>query len=234
MLLAFTDESYSERHYYQAAFIINESDLPHLNVLIQEAGKYAMGFGIAAGVEFHGNAIMSATKGWEPLARNFRAKSAIFNDVLRRISSLNAVLIIQGVDVKRLRFRYSYPESPHEITHKNLMDAIDRFAEHKGEKVSIYSDQIDTQNRLQILFSQYQLLSTGGYSPRYLREIISIEYVESHMHPGIQIVDLCAFLYRRFDEHIENSDETREKVVEMWKILSPLIHPYHPPRVWRP
>jgi len=193
-----------------------------------------MGFGIAQGVEFHGNAIMSATKGWEPLARNFRAKSAIFKDVLRRISSLDAVLIIQGVDIKRLKFRYSYPESPHEITHKNLMDAIDRFAEHKGEKVSIYSDQIDTQNRLQMLFSHYQVLSTGGRNPRYLREILAIEYVESHMHPGIQIVDLCAFLFRRFDEHEETSDETRKKVVEMWKILTPLIHPYHPPRVWRP
>lgn len=234
MLLAFTDESYSDLHYYQAAFIINESDLPLLENLIQEAGKYAMGFGVAAGIEFHGNAIMSATKGWEPLGRNFRAKSAIFNDALRRISALNAVLIIQGVDVRRLRNRYSYPESPHEVTHKNLMDAIDRFAEYKGEKVSIYSDQIDTQNRLEMLFSQYQLLSTGGRSPRYLREILTIEYVESHMHPGIQIVDLCAFLFRRFDEHVENSDETRRKVVEMWNILSPLIHPYHPPRVWRP
>jgi hypothetical protein len=234
MLLAFTDESYSDRHYYQAAFIINEIDLPLLEALIHEAGRYAMGFGIAAGVEFHGNAIMSATKGWEPLENNFKAKSAIFKYVLRRISALNAVLIIQGVDVKRLRFRYSYPESPHEITHKNLMDAIDRFAEHKREKVSIYSDQIDTQNRLELLFSQYQLLSTGGYSPRFLREIHSIEYVESHMHPGIQIVDLCAFLFRRFDEHIENSDKTRKQVVEMWEILSPLIHPYHPPRVWRP
>lgn len=234
MLLAFTDESYSDLHYYQAAFIINESDLPLLDNLIEEAGRYAMGFGIAEGVEFHGNAIMSATKGWEPLKKNFRAKVAIFNDVLRRISALNAVLIIQGVDVKRLNFRYSYPESPHEITHKNLMDAIDRFAEHKGEKVSIYSDQIDTQNRLQMLFSQYQVLSTGGFSPRYLREILTIEYVQSHIHSGIQIVDLCAFLYRRFDEHIETSDETREKVVEMWKILNPLIHPYHPPRVWRP
>ena len=234
MLLAFTDESYSDLHYYQAAFIINESDLPLLDNLIKEAGCYAMGFGIAAGVEFHGNAIMSATKGWEPLERNFRAKVAIFNYVLRRISALNAVLIIQGVDVKRLNFRYSYPESPHEITHKNLMDAIDRFAEHRGEKVSIYSDQIDTQNRLQMLFTQYQVLSTGGYSPRYLREILTIEYVQSHMHSGIQIVDLCAFLFRRFDEHLETSSETREKVVEMWKILDPLIHPYHPPRVWRP
>jgi hypothetical protein len=234
MLLAFTDESYSDRHYYQAAFIIDQGDLTQLETLIEEAGRYAMGYGIAAGVEFHGNAIMSATKGWEPLGNNFKAKSAIFKHVLRRISALSAVLIIQGVDVKRLRFRYSYPESPHEITHKNLMDAIDRYAEHKGDKVSIYSDQIDTQQRLQTLFSQYQLLSTGGYSPRYLREIVSIEYVESHMHPGIQIVDLCAFLFRRFDEHIENSNKTREQVIEMWEILSPLIHPYHLPRVWRP
>jgi hypothetical protein len=234
MLLAFTDESYSENHYYQAAFIINESDLPLLSALIQDAGQYAMGFGIALGTEFHGNAIMSATKGWEPLGKNFKAKSAIFKNVLHRISALNAVLIIQGVDINQLRFRYSYPDSPHEITHKNLMDAIDRFAEHKGEKVRIYSDQIVTQKRLQILFSQYRVLSTGGYSPRYLREILSIEYVQSHLHPGIQIVDLCAFLYRRFDEHVENSDETRRQVVGMWKILAPLIHPYHSPRVWRP
>ena len=234
MLLAFTDESYSDHHYYQAALVIDENDLTLLEEIIRNAEIYASGFGVPIGTEFHGNAIMSARKGWEPLGNNFKAKAAIFKYVLRQASTLNATLIIQGVDVRALNYRYSYPLAPHEVTHKNLMDAIDRYAEHQQDKVLIFSDQIDTQKRLETLFIEYQLISTGGSRPRYLKEIISIDYVESHVHPGIQIVDLCAFLYRRYDEHIENSDRTREEVVEMWEILIPLIDTYHQPRVWRP
>ncbi len=234
MLLAFTDESYSDAHYYQAAFVIDEKSLPALASLISEANTYAQGFGAQAGIEYHGHAIMSAVDGWEFLGNKFRMKSAIYKDVLKRIAQLDATLIIQGVDVKRLNNRYKYPHSPHEVTHKNLMDAVDKYAESKGEKVFIFSDQIDMQVRLEALFIKYQASSTGGWYPRYLANILSIQYVESHIHPGVQIVDLCIYLFRRFDEHIESNRRTRKVVEKMWEILAPIIHKDYQPRVWRP
>lgn len=234
MLLAFTDESYSDAHYYQAALVIDEKDLWKLEVILDEARQYVQGFGVISSIEFHGNEIMSARKGWEPIAGNFRIKSSIFKFIFRRLARINATLIIQGVDVNRLKNRYKYPDSPHEITHKNLLDALDRYAESCNEKVWVISDQIHLQTRLQQLFSIYQIISTGGLFPRYLTNILEIEHVQSHQHSGIQIIDLCAFIFRRFDEHIEGSEKTRKEVIGMWELLGPLIDPKFHPRVWRP
>jgi len=205
-----------------------------LDLLILEANEYAQGFGISPGIEYHGHSIMSAAKGWEALAGNYGAKIAIYKDVLRRISRTRGTLIIQGVDIKLLKNRYSHPQPPHEITHKNLMDAIDRCAESMRDSVIIYSDQIETEERLNNLFTLYQLRSTGGPFPRLLTNIISVEYVESHQHSGIQIADLCVFLYRRMNDHQESNPKTAKEVQKMWQILKPRIHPNYVPRVWAP
>lgn len=234
MLFAFTDESYSDAHYYQAALVADEEVLARLDLIIGEARQYIKGFGIENPVEFHGNEIMSARKGWELLGNDFRKKSAIFKFILRRVAQLPVILIIQGVDVKRLKNRYSYPDPPHEITYRNLLDALDRYAENEGKEVCIIADKINSEAKLSQLFDKYKLTSTGGPYPRMLQNIIQVEHVDSHLHSGIQIVDLCAFLYRRFDEHEERSEKTRREVVKMWEILQPNLHPQHPPRVWRP
>lgn len=234
MLLAFTDESYSGRRYYQSAFIVEADDLELLELLILEANQYAQGFGVPAGIEYHGHSIMSASKGWEVLGNGFGSKVAIYTDVLQRISRTRGTLIIQGVDINCLNNRYSYPQPPHEITHKNLLDTVDRYAESKNDSVIIYSDQTATEKRLNDLFLLYQIKSTGGPFPRYLRNIVKIEYVESHHHAGIQIADLCVFLFRRLDDHEEVNPKTRKAVEKMWQILNPRIHPNYLPRVWSP
>jgi hypothetical protein len=114
------------------------------------------------------------------------------------------------------------------------MDSIDRFAESVNETVTIFSDQIDTEVRLQKLFSQYRKYSTGGPYPRFLEKIASIEYVNSRDHAGIQIADLCAYIFRRLDDHVETNPKTANDVKKLWEILQPRIHPNFQPRVWRP
>lgn len=234
MLFAFTDESYSDAHYYQAALVVDREMLSELDRIIEDARDYVKGFGIHKAIEFHGNEIMSARKGWEPLGKDFRKKSAIFKFIFRNIAQLPVVLLIQGVDVKRLKNRYRYPSPPHEITHRNLLDILDRYSESVGKKVCIVADQINIEERLSQLFNEYKSISTGGPFPRRLENIVQVEHVESHLHSGIQIVDLCAFLFRRFDEHQENHEKTRKEVEKMWGMLAPIIHKDYQPRVWRP
>lgn len=234
MLIAFTDESYSSDRYYQAAFVIESEKIEDLNKLIAEAGLYAQGFGIKPGVEFHGHSIMSASRGWEPLRHKFNAKKAIYSHILRSIAATGGTLIIEGVDVRRLNERYSYPRPPHEVTHRNLLDKLDKFAEFKGQKLAIYSDRIHMEWRLEQLFTLYQIHSTSGYYPRYLKNILDVKYINSHEHSGIQVVDLCIFLYRRWSDHDESQVRTRREVVAMWEILKPTLNENFLPRVWVP
>jgi hypothetical protein len=234
MLIAFTDESYSSEMYFQGAFVIDSELLENLNQLILEASEYARGFGVEPGTEFHGHSIMSATKGWEPLGRNFHMKKAIYSHVLRRISNSGGTLIIEGVDITRLNQRYKYPRSPHEITHKGLLDKLDRFAESKGETIQIYSDSVNSEMRLAQLFTLYQIHSTSGLYPRYLKSIIQVQHVDSHLHSGIQIADLCIYLFRRFRDHNESQERTKRDVESMWNILTPTIDSNFQPRIWSP
>ena len=103
MLLAYTDESYSDAHYYQIAFILRSEDCILLDAILEEAMAYSSYFGIDQDVEFHGNKIMSARKGWEPLGNNFRAKLSIFRFIFTRLATIDASILIQGVGVKRLK-----------------------------------------------------------------------------------------------------------------------------------
>lgn len=234
MLIAFTDESYSADRYFQGAFVISSQHLEILNETLAEAGEYARGFGIAPGTEFHGHSIMSATKGWEPLGRNFHMKKAIYSHALRGISKLGGTLIIEGVDIAQLNQRYKYPRSPHEITNKSLLDSLDRYAEANGESIEIYSDSVHSEIRLNQLFSMYQTHSTSGLYPRYLKSIVQVQHVDSQLHSGIQVADLCIYLYRRLKDHNELQARTRRDVQRMWKILTPTLDPHFQPRIWIP
>lgn len=234
MLIAFTDESYSANMYFQGAFVVDSRDIENLNEVLLKASKYAQGFGIEPGVEFHGHSIMSAIKGWQPLERNFRAKKAIYSRALRLIADSGGTLIIEGVDINRLNERYKYPRHAHEITHKNLLDKLDKFAESRGERIQIFSDSVDFEFRLDQLFSVYQEHSTAGFYPRYLRSIIKVEHVDSHLHAGIQIADLCVYLYRRMRDHEESQIRTKRDVEQLWSLLTPAINSNFQPRVWIP
>jgi len=234
MLLAFTDESYSSRRYFQGALIVDSIHLDSLREALQLSAIYCEGFGIAQGVEFHGHSIMAASKGWEVLGSNYRQKIAIFREILSKVSNTQSTLLIQGVDIEGLRNRYKYPLHPHEVTNKNLMDAVDRFAEENSEEVIIYSDKITMENQLASLLSFYRHGTTGGQFPRKLERIRSVEHVDSHLHPGIQIVDLCIYIFRRLNDHKESNPRTASDVENLWKILEPLIKSKYPPRIWRP
>jgi hypothetical protein len=134
MLYAFTDESYSSRKYFQAAYIVDVEQLLQIEQVMENLFTYARGIGIEGNVEFHGHAIMNAKE-----------------------------------DRRRIRF--------------------------------------DTLNQ-SIIF------------PR----IKTINFVESSDYPGIQIADMCIYLYRRLVDHQEVNQRTKYLVDELWKSLAPLVN----------
>jgi hypothetical protein len=75
MLLAFTDESYSEDRFYQAAYVIHESQLQEVENRMLEAKSYAMRFGVKSETEFHGHRNMNHLDGWQ-LSTEFKEHSA--------------------------------------------------------------------------------------------------------------------------------------------------------------
>lgn len=232
MLLAFTDESYSEDRYFQAAFVVAVHQLEDMEISMQEAMTFAEKFGINLKTELHGHKIMNHLDGWEPLEGKLKAKLDIYKICLRKIARINGVVIIRGIDHKAMSAKYSSPNPPEEESHKHLLDVLDRYAESKNERLIIYSDEAPQQKRLAELFLEYKVTSTGGSYPRYLKNIERVEYIDSRSHVGIQIADLIVYLYRRMEDHFKDNEFERNRVQKLWRIIEPIIHPWYPPRIW--
>jgi hypothetical protein len=102
MLYAFTDESYSPRHYFQAAYIVDDGQLLQIEQVMEELLAYVRSIGIEGNVEFHGHAIMNAKDDWKPLSGRFDLKIAIFRYFVEKVKNVDGSLLIQGLDVTGL------------------------------------------------------------------------------------------------------------------------------------
>lgn len=230
MLYAFIDESYTADRYYVAAVLVREQNLALVRNALRDARTYAAGFGVTAeGIEYHAHSIMTGRDGWEPIKGQTRSSIAIYRDVLRRIGGLPVKLIIRGVDIQRLNARYRYPEAPHEVTLRHLLEQIDIFAEGVGDVVTVIADEVQGQTEHVANAMRYQNAGTGGFASRHLRQIqMPIVFGESHESPGVQLADLTAYLYRRLDAHKESHARTAQQVQAMWQSLGSTRH-----HVWR-
>ena len=217
MLYAFTDESYSPRQYFQAAYIVDGEQLLQIEQVMEDLFTYIRGIGIQGNVEFHGHAIMSAKDAWKPLSGRFDLKIKIFKYFVEQVKEIDGSLLIQGLDVREPGENYDFLSSPHLVTSKNLLREIDTFSEMHSRDVYVYSDRVSKEDRQRIRFDT---LNQSGLFPR----IKAINFVESSNYPGIQITDMCIYLYRRLVDHQEINPRTKYLVDDLWKSLAPLVN----------
>jgi ribosomal protein L24 len=215
MLYAFTDESYSSRQYFQAAFIINESVLPQIEDLRKELLEQVRMLGIAGNIEFHGHSLMNAKDEWWPLSGQFHLRMEIFKSFMSLLSQIDGSLLIEGINITDLREQNILLFSPHGKTTKELIHAIDQFAGLHHENVQIYSDKISKEDRKRIKLDKVN----EEFQPRWIE---SINYVESSEYFGVQIADMCIYLYRRLMDHKETNRKTRLMIEELWGMLEPV------------
>lgn len=231
LLFAFIDESYTNTHYYQAAIVIREQNLHRLEDLKSEVIEYVKGFGVENLIELHAHSLMTSRDGWEALENKARARISIFKKIQSLISDLPARVFIEGVDVPQLHIRYKYPDSPHTVTLRHLLEDIQSFAHSMDEQVTIFCDEIGDAKVHQRHFEYYKSTNTSGYKPSSLHNLDSLSFVKSHEHPGIQVVDQIVYLYRRMDSHTETDSRTRDAVLQMWETLNPIVVKH---RRWTP
>jgi hypothetical protein len=98
-----------------------------------------------------------------------------------------------------------------------LLGAIDEFAEIHARDIHVFSDKVSKEERRRIRFDT---LNQEDSYPR----IKTINFVESSDFPGIQIADMCIYLYRRLVDHKEVNQRTKYLVDELWKSLAPLVN----------
>lgn len=232
VLHAFLDESYTDSRYYMGAVVVDDAHLSALQDWREQVMAYATGFGVDPGVEIHAHRLMSARSGWEPLERQFRAKVAIYGRALNALSATGAVCFLEGVDVTRLRARYRYPDRPHEIVLRHLLERVDRYArtvEH--QQVTVLCDDVSEKVDYTRIVADLAVTGTPGYRPSTLAAVQQpIGFADSRLHPGLQAADALVYLYRRHDGH-DDSDRTKREVEKLWTAANGAVRNH---RVWLP
>lgn len=201
VLIAYVDESYDQELYYVGAAIADYDQWEQLTQHYEDIGRRtAEQHGTEPAAEFHGHEIMGGAGPWAPLRGKHREAAGLYTAVLRAAQHAGVHYLFEGVDVRRLNARYRYPEQPHTVVFRHLLEQIDDYtARHgEGEQAIVVSDEIATSADHQHQFGAYQDLGTGGYRPSRLKHISApINFADSRHTPGLQAVDMAVYIYHR-------------------------------------
>lgn len=234
MLYAFTDESYNQWFYLQGALVVDKLNLASLEQLVQEVKEHARQLGVDTSTEIHGHSIMQGVHGWEALAGKVNMRLSIYKHLLHGLAKLKVTLLIQGVAIDSLSDQQRTGMNPHLITYRNILDAIEVFAQDSNKSVLIISDRISYEGKIRSLLTEYQLKSTKGNYHSYLERIIKVEHVDSHLSAGVQLIDIALYIFNKSHQPLDSDSKAKREAKKLWEILRPIIRDDFPPRIWRP
>ena len=147
VLIAHVDESYDQDLYYIGAAIADYDQWEQLQQLYaQISERTAARHGIDPTAEFHGHEIMGGAGQWSAFRGKHREAAGLYTAVLRAAQDAGVHYLFEGVDVRRLNARYRYPQQPHTVVFRHLLEQIDAYtARHSaGEQVIVVADEIAT------------------------------------------------------------------------------------------
>lgn len=221
VLISYLDESYTKDFYFIAAVIVDEVDAPALDEAIRRAGDYAAGFGVPAGTEMHAHKIMSGTNGFEAVRGKHRAAESIYAHALREIATVPITIYIRGVDVNRLNARYSYPRPPHQVALQYVLEDVSDFGKSRDSMVRVIADEVEDQEGHMARVAAFQITGTPGHRPNQLQNLqMPITFESSEKTPGLQAVDLVAYLHRRRQAHSSPDPRAAKTADKLWSEIS--------------
>ena len=235
VLIAYVDESYDQELYYIGAAIAEYDRWEQLHQLyahITERTSAQHGTKLAA--EFHGHEIMGGAGDWAALRGKHREAAGLYTAVLRAAQHAGVRYLFEGVDVRLLNARYRYPQQPHTVVFRHLLEQIDNYtARHgAGEQAIIIADEIATSAEHQDQFSAYQDFGTGGYRPSRLKNISApINFADSRHTPGLQAADMAVYIHHRA-QAVRTQHPRAQAVTD--RLAGLIYQDTHRQRTWRP
>lgn len=220
-LQLFVDESYGADDYYVAGVLVTDTQYRTLALGLDRVREHAIAkFGVPADVEFHAHRLMQAQDDWSVMQGQLHEAVALYRNVLRAIVNAKAQVLLEGVDVRRLRARYRYPDSPYEVALRHLLERIDARCAQTDATCRVTADLIDRQDDFAEAIAGYTRVGTPGFRPSRLERIHTPEWVDSRDEPGVQAADMVAYILRRHRE-VTGSPKAQ-------RATRSLIHALHP------
>jgi len=235
VLIAYVDESYTRDLYFIAAAIGTERMWDSVeSAFAQIRTDTARIHGTALDAELHGYELMGGSGSWRSLRGKHREAAGIYRAALHGVREAGVRYIFRGVDVARLNARYRYPEPPHAVVFRHVLERIDDFARTRvgPQEVIVVADEIATQDDHVRQFEGYRELGTSGYRSSRLTTISTpINFASSAFVDGLQAADLAAYVHRRAATVEETSSAAAAVRRRLLAEIEPATVHDH---VWRP
>jgi hypothetical protein len=223
VMRVFVDESYGPDDYYVAGVVVTDvqySRMVDAIAVIRE--RAAATFGVPVDVEFHAHRLMQARPPWSCMNGQLHEAVALYRAFLRAVVASGATVMIEGVDVRRLRARYRYPDSPYEVTLRHLLERVDVLARENGNVCAVTADLIDRHDDFAEAIAGYTRVGTPGFRPSRLERVVGPVWVDSCSEVGVQAADMVAYIVRR-NREVVGSPRARRATRSLVHQLRPAI-----------
>lgn len=219
----FVDESYGADDYYVAGVLVNEVQYRRLVAGMTRVRDHVVEkLGLPSDVEFHAHRLMQAQGDWLCLQGRLHEAVAVYRHVLRAIVHSGAIVLLEGVDVRRLNARYRYPDSPYEVALRHLLERADGWCAQQHATCRVTADMNDRADDFAEAIAGYTRVGTPGFRPSRLERIVGPEWVDSREEIGVQAADMVAYILRRHRE-VQGAPKAQRATRSLVHQLQPAI-----------
>jgi hypothetical protein len=235
MLLAYLDESYTAAFYFIAALVCPE-DVANpltkaLDDVVRKAARAYPGK-LTTDAELHGHPLFHGRDDWSEMAPLVRARIGVYDDALSAIGAHDVQIVLRGLDIERLRQRYTWPDPPASVVLQHTLERVNGLASRAQTYGLVVADEVHNQQEHRVQFGYYRRHGTPGYLSSTLPQLVdTIHFAPSHASRLLQAADLIAFLHRRRQTHTETDQRAQRANDLLWSRVAPRIIHEH---TWLP
>ncbi len=215
MRAVFVDESArGSELYFFGALVVDENAASYiekgLNGIAQLLADNVTGFKKSS--EFHGNEMFHGEDAWSKVPVAWRVKASEL--VSKVIARSGGEYIFRGVDLVKLRARYSNPYPAHLLTLAHILDEVDtRLLKVHGEKAIVLADDHHSASSSRRILVDFKIQSVPGYTAKPLNNLIDTMYFgPSHASRLLQAADVATYFTNRKMTIVEKDSRAKDAV----------------------
>lgn len=219
MILAFLDESArSGELYYMGALMVGDKEARKLekalDTIVENVSHDVPGFDPVT--ELHGYEVFHQKDGWKDVPIWLTVN--ICKQVAKAICESGAVFVFRGIDVQKLKDKYTNPHPAHGLALSHALESVQRVLnlDYTDESVLVLADEHHTAPDSRTRFRSMRTAAQKGYTSIPLSDLIDTIYFGPSNHSRLlQAADMATFLTNRSVTITESHPQAKKAMQEI-------------------
>jgi Protein of unknown function (DUF3800) len=219
VLLGYIDESYVRgERYWLAVALVPADNVPELTADVRRVAAILPPEHVAAAsAELHGHALFHGRKGFESLEGKIDLRIRLYRRGLRSLVKAATDVIFVGID-------WSDPALPYDLdlhrmqAVREMLPVIEEQVGHMREHCLLIADEEDrTRREFTAAVREHKQCCVEDLGE--CRIVDNVLFVDSRDSPGVQCVDLAAYLHHRVDSGRDKNRRARAANRKLYSVL---------------